>query len=148
MDWTIDRRALLRGAALAGGTAALARWMPAWAQTISPGLAAAPALSGADITLRVAHQTLTVDGRSSHAIAVNGTVPAPLIRLREGQQARLHVVNDLDEETSVHWHGILLPNGMDGVGGLNQRAIKPGETFKYEFTVRQSGTAMYHSHHD
>jgi hypothetical protein len=61
---------------------------------------------------------------------------------------RIYVTNKLAAPTSVHWHGILLPNGMDGVAGLNQRAIRPGETFKYEFTLRQHGTHMYHSHHD
>ena len=61
---------------------------------------------------------------------------------------RIYVTNRLPAATSVHWHSILLPNGMDGVGGLNQKAIQPGETFKYEFTLRQSGTGMYHAHHD
>ncbi|MDV3455398.1 copper resistance system multicopper oxidase [Sphingomonas sp. HF-S4] len=138
-----DRRGLLRGAAFAGGTAALGRWMPAWAQTVSPGLAA---LSGEDITLRVAHQAMTVDGRTSHAIAVNGTVPAPLIRLREGQRARLHVINDLDEETSIHWHGLILPFQMDGVPGVSFPGIPARTHFTYEFPIVQSGTYWYHSH--
>jgi len=142
----IDRRGVLGSAVLAGGAAALTRWTPAWAQTASPGLAAAPALSGDDITLRVAHQLLTVDGRSSHAIGINGTVPAPLIRLREGQRARLHIVNDLDEETSVHWHGLLLPFQMDGVPGISFPGIPARSRFTYEFPVVQSGTYWYHSH--
>ncbi|AQR73924.1 copper resistance system multicopper oxidase [Sphingomonas sp. LM7] len=146
MFGSIDRRGVLRGAALAGGTAALGRWMPAWAQSISPGLAAAPSLSGNDITLHVAHQMLTVDGRRSHAIAVNGTVPAPLIRLREGQQAQLHVVNDLDEETSIHWHGLILPFQMDGVPGISFPGIPARTRFTYQFPVVQSGTYWYHSH--
>jgi FtsP/CotA-like multicopper oxidase with cupredoxin domain len=78
----------------------------------------------------------------------NGSVHGPLIEAVEGDRVRIFVTNRLQAPTSVHWHGLLLPNGMDGVGGLNQRAIKPGETFKYEFTLRQSGTCMYHSHHD
>lgn len=78
----------------------------------------------------------------------NGSVHGPLIEAVEGDRVRIFVTNRLTAPTTVHWHGILLPNGMDGVGGLNQRAIKPGETFKYEFTLRQSGTCMYHSHHD
>ena len=78
----------------------------------------------------------------------NGSVHGPLIEAMEGDRVRIFVTNRLSAPTAVHWHGILLPNGMDGVGGLNQRAIKPGETFKYEFTLRQSGTCMYHSHHD
>ncbi len=78
----------------------------------------------------------------------NGAVHGPLLEWVEGERVRIYVTNRLEASTTVHWHGILLPNGMDGVGGLNQRAIKKGETFKYEFTVRQAGTAMYHSHHD
>ncbi len=78
----------------------------------------------------------------------NGSVHGPLIEAVEGDRVRIFVTNRLAAPTTVHWHGILLPNGMDGVGGLNQRAIRPGETFKYEFTLRQSGTCMYHAHHD
>jgi len=78
----------------------------------------------------------------------NGQVHGPVIETIEGDRVRFYVTNHLPSATTVHWHGILLPNGMDGVGGLNQKAIQPGETFKYEFTVRQSGTGMYHSHHD
>ena len=78
----------------------------------------------------------------------NGSVHGPTIEVVEGDRVRIYVTNKLPATTSVHWHGILLPNGMDGVGGLNQRGIKPGETFKYEFTIRQAGTCMYHAHHD
>jgi FtsP/CotA-like multicopper oxidase with cupredoxin domain len=78
----------------------------------------------------------------------NGAVHGPTLEWVEGERVRIYVTNRLDAPTTIHWHGILLPNGMDGVGGLNQRAIRKGETFKYEFTVRQSGTGMYHSHHD
>lgn len=78
----------------------------------------------------------------------NGETPGPLIEAVEGDTVRIYVTNRLPEPTSVHWHGILLPNGMDGVAGLNQEPIKPGETFKYEFILRQSGTFMYHPHFD
>ncbi|MBV9657743.1 MAG: copper oxidase [Verrucomicrobia bacterium] len=78
----------------------------------------------------------------------NGRVHGPTIEAVEGDRVRFYVTNRLPAPTTVHWHGLLLPNGMDGVGGLNQRAIAPGETFKYEFTLRQSGAAMYHAHHD
>ena len=78
----------------------------------------------------------------------NGSVHGPLIEAQEGETVRIFVTNHLPAPTTIHWHGLLLPNGMDGVGGLNQRAIKPGETFKYEFTLKQHGTCMYHSHHD
>jgi manganese oxidase len=78
----------------------------------------------------------------------NGHVHGPLIEAVELDRVRIYVTNRLPEATTAHWHGVLLPNGMDGVGGLTQKAIQPGETFKYEFTLRQSGTLMYHSHHD
>src|SRR5205823_2496473 len=78
----------------------------------------------------------------------NGSTPGPTIEVVEGDRVRIYVTNRLPEPTSVHWHGILLPNGMDGVSGLNQRPIEPGETFKYEFTLRQHGTHMYHPHFD
>ncbi len=78
----------------------------------------------------------------------NGQTPGPTIEAVEGDRVRIYVENRLPEPTSVHWHGVLLPNGMDGVSGLNQRRIEPGETFKYEFQVRQHGTQMYHPHFD
>jgi FtsP/CotA-like multicopper oxidase with cupredoxin domain len=78
----------------------------------------------------------------------NGQVHGPVIEAVEGERVRFYVTNRLPEATTVHWHGVLLPNGMDGVAGLTQKAIAPGETFKYEFTLRQSGTVMYHPHHD
>lgn len=78
----------------------------------------------------------------------NGSTHGPTIEAVEGDRVRIYVTNKLGAPTSVHWHGLLLPNGMDGVAGLNQKIIKPGETFLYEFTLRQHGTHMYHSHHD
>ena len=78
----------------------------------------------------------------------NGTTPGPLIEAVEGDRVRFYVTNRLPEATAVHWHGLFVPNGMDGVAGLTQPGIPPGETFRYEFTLRQSGTFMYHSHFD
>jgi FtsP/CotA-like multicopper oxidase with cupredoxin domain len=78
----------------------------------------------------------------------NGSIHGPVIEAVEKDRVRIYVTNRLKASTTVHWHGILLPSGMDGVGGLSQKAIEPGETFKYEFTLHQSGTMMYHSHHD
>ncbi|PZO01120.1 MAG: copper resistance system multicopper oxidase [Alphaproteobacteria bacterium] len=121
--------------------------LPAWAQSGSAGLRAAlPALEGPSVRLSVGHSPFTVGGRTGHAITVNGTLPAPLIRLREGQTARLSVTNTLDEDTSIHWHGVLLPFHMDGVPGVSFPGIRPGETFDYAFPVIQSGTFWYHSH--
>ncbi len=144
---TIDRRRFIGAAAGGGATAALAAWFPAWAQPVSAGIAAPlPTVSGNDITLRIARQTMRIDGKLSRAIGINGTVPAPLVRLKEGQQARLTVVNDLDEDSSIHWHGLILPFHMDGVPGVSFPGIKPGKRFVYEFPVVQSGTYWYHSH--
>ncbi len=78
----------------------------------------------------------------------NGSVPGPTIEAVEGDRVRIYVTNRLPAPTTVHWHGILLPNGMDGVSGLTQPSIEPGQTFVYEFTLRQHGTYMYHSHHN
>lgn len=97
-----------------------------------------------DLTIgKMAHQ---IDGKRGEAIGINGMVPAPLIRLKEGQDVLLRVTNKLDEETSIHWHGILLPFQMDGVPGVSFDGIAPGETFEYRYPVRQSGTYWYHSH--
>ncbi|HEX7750802.1 MAG TPA: copper resistance system multicopper oxidase [Novosphingobium sp.] len=147
MNQPFQRRSLLRVGAFGAISASLAPWMPSWAQPVSAGIAKAlPTVSGEDIQLRVAHLTMMIDGHISHAIGINGTVPAPLIRLREGQNVRLHVVNDLDEETSVHWHGLILPFQMDGVPGVSFPGIKARSTFTYEFPIVQSGTYWYHSH--
>lgn len=147
MSRMIDRRQMLRGAALAGGGLALSAYMPAWAQTNSAGLTTLlPTVSGTDITLRIARQTMMIDGRASKAIGINGTVPAPLIRLREGQNVRLKVINDLDEDSSIHWHGLLVPPQHDGVPGISFPGIKPRSSYLYEFPIRQNGTYWYHSH--
>jgi FtsP/CotA-like multicopper oxidase with cupredoxin domain len=87
-------------------------------------------------------------GMKVKAWGYNGSSPGPTIEAVEGDRVRLFVENRLPEHTTIHWHGILLPAGMDGVGGLNQPQIKPGETYVYEFTLRQHGTHMYHPHAD
>ena len=103
-------------------------------------------LSGEDISLKIADHHFLTGGRAGHAVAVNGSVPGPLLRLKEGQDVRLHVTNQLSEDSSIHWHGLLLPFQFDGVPGVSFPGIKPGETFTYEFPVRQSGTYWWHSH--
>lgn len=143
----IDRRGLLRGVSAAGAAGALNALLPAWAQSATPGLRSSlPTVSGPDISLTVGHTPFKVDGRQGHAVTVNGTVPGPLVRLTEGQLAKISVTNALDEDTSIHWHGLLLPFQMDGVPGVSFPGIRPGETFIYEFKVRQAGTYWYHSH--
>ncbi len=143
----MERRRFVSGALGGGAAAAMAAWFPAWAQPVSPGITAPlPTVSGNDITLRIARQTMRIDGKLSRAIGINGTVPAPLVRLKEGQTAKLTVVNDLDEDSSIHWHGLILPFQMDGVPGVSFPGIKPRSKFIYEFPVVQSGTYWYHSH--
>ena len=87
-------------------------------------------------------------GLRVEAWGYNGATPGPTIEGVEGDRVRIYVTNRLPEPTTVHWHGMIVPNGMDGVSGLTQRPIPPGETFKYEFVLRDPGTFMYHSHHD
>jgi CopA family copper-resistance protein len=141
-----DRRTLLKVAGGAG-LASLTSLLPAWAQNGSTGIAPTlPTLSGPDISLSVGHSPFSVGGRTGHAVTINGTLPAPLLRLRDGQNVRLAVTNTLDEDTSIHWHGILLPFQMDGVPGVSFPGIRPRETFVYEFPIRQAGTFWYHSH--
>ncbi len=141
-----DRRTLLKVAGGAG-LASLTSLLPAWAQSGSPGVAPTiPTLTGNELVLSAGHTPFSVGGRTGHAITVNGTLPAPLLRMREGQNVRLAVTNTLDEDTSIHWHGLLLPFQMDGVPGVSFPGIRPRETFVYEFPVRQAGTYWYHSH--
>ena len=148
MNPLIHRRTLLRSGAIGAAGLGLAGLFPAWAQTGSHGLATKgmSPLTGNDIRLDIAEAAFTVDGRTGHAIAMNGTIPAPLIRLREGQNVRLTVNNHLDEDTSIHWHGLIVPMQMDGVPGISFPGIKPRSTFVYEFPLKQSGTYWYHSH--
>lgn len=141
-----DRRHFLQSFAMLGGGAFAAALLPEWARAAPGQGAAPPALSGDEIKLTIGHTPVTVDGVEAHAVTINGTVPGPLIRLKQGQTVRLSVTNTLDEETSIHWHGLLVPFQMDGVPGVSFPGIKPGETFVYEFMVRQSGTYWYHSH--
>ena len=143
----LDRRQLLRGASIASGGLVASSLLPGWARSATTGqMQPQQTLSGSEIALTIDHASWSVDGRSGHAVAINGTVPGPLIRLKEGQTVRLSVTNRLPEETSIHWHGLLVPFRMDGVPGVSFPGIKPGETFTYEFPVLQSGTYWYHSH--
>jgi FtsP/CotA-like multicopper oxidase with cupredoxin domain len=136
----LTRRRILQGAGLGAGALLLDHWLPAWAQPVSAGLQtdSLPTLSGEDIRLRVARDTLMVDGKPARMISINGTVPAPLLRLKQGQKLRLTVENTLDEDTSLHWHGLIVPFQMDGVPGVSFPGIKAGSTFTYEFPIEQA----------
>ena len=141
------RRAMLKGAVGLGGLAGI----PAWARAMPHGpiRQGFDEVSGRVIDLAVGQGVIEVAGRSGHAFAVNGSVPGPLVRLKEGEAVTLRVANHLAQDTSIHWHGLLLPFQFDGVPGVSFPGIKPGETFVYELpALRQSGTYWWHSHSD
>ena len=142
----LSRRHLIRSTAALAAASALP--MPAWARgtSLAHAMKGFGEVSGDDIELAIGNHHFATGGRSGHAVAVNGTVPGPLIRLREGQTARLNVTNNLEEDSSIHWHGLLLPFQFDGVPGVSFPGIRPGERFTYEFPIRQSGTYWWHSH--
>lgn len=140
----LSRRRFVTGAAVGTAIAGLGLW-PALTRA-----AALPAyrnvLTGTEFDLAIGETPVNITGSSRMATTVNGSVPAPLLRWREGDTVTLRVANHLPVTSSIHWHGILLPFNMDGVPGLNFDGIQPGETFTYRFTLKQSGTYWYHSH--
>ncbi|HEX7054080.1 MAG TPA: copper resistance system multicopper oxidase [Burkholderiales bacterium] len=140
------RRRFLQCTAALGLLQAFRGLAPAYAQGV-PGPGAELRVGGGRVAdLVIARTPFSFGGHRGSAITVNGTLPGPILRFREGETATLRVANRLDEDTSIHWHGILVPSGMDGVPGLSFPGIRPGETFTYRFPVRQSGTYWYHSH--
>ena len=144
---SISRRGLLAG--IGAGTAVAVN--PAWARganlhgdLIRPGF---DEVSGGEIALSIGEGRRSVQGRSGHAIAVNGSVPGPLVRLKEGRPVRISVTNTLATDSSIHWHGLLLPFQYDGVPGVSFPGIAPGQTFVYDLpAIRQHGTYWWHSH--
>lgn len=141
-----SRRKLIASSAALAATVAVP--MPTWARGGSLGSARKGfgTLQGDDIHMTIGHTRFTAGSRSGRAVTVNGSLPGPLVRLREGQTVRFHVTNDLDVDSSIHWHGILVPFQFDGVPGVSFPGIRPGETFIYQFPVRQAGTYWWHSH--
>ncbi|MCA0377120.1 MAG: copper resistance system multicopper oxidase [Gemmatimonadetes bacterium] len=147
----LSRRRFVGTAAALGAGVVLPRSLEAAAQPPAPFAAGLtplqPAPSGVRAyDLTIGETELRIDGRRARATTINGTVPGPVLRFREGDRAVIRVRNTLREDTSIHWHGILLPPEMDGVPGLSFPGIGPGETFEYRFDVRQAGTYWYHSH--
>ena len=146
----LSRRQFVQGLAAGGAVLGLGLWpKQSWALR-SPGQL--EVLAGTQFDLSVGETAVNYTGKTRPAITVNGSVPAPILRWREGTRVQLRVRNDLPpgsihgDSTSIHWHGILLPANMDGVPGLSFDGIGRGESYLYEFDVRQGGTYWYHSH--
>ena len=146
----LTRRAFLGYAGAAGAAAGLEALAPEYAGPYhARGRSRPPQVldgSAGPIEIVIDETAIEVGGRTGRAITMNGTVPGPLLRFREGDEAVIHVTNRLDEDTSIHWHGLILPNPMDGVPKVNFPGIRPGETFTYRFPIVQNGTYWYHSH--
>jgi CopA family copper-resistance protein len=139
-----SRRTFVKGLAATGILGGLGLWRtPVWAIT-SPG--EANVLAGTDFDLFIGETPVNITGNRRTAMTINGGIPGPLLRWREGDTVTLRVRNRLNADTSIHWHGILLPANMDGVPGLSFHGIEPGGMYVYQFKVRQNGTYWYHSH--
>lgn len=141
-----NRRRFLQSALGTGAVVSASGIVPAWARPASAGNMGIPSLTGTQFDLSIDKFPIRIDGRATEAIGVNGSVPSPLLRWREGQEVTLNVANRLKKDSSIHWHGLLVPFQFDGVPGVTFPGIKPGETFQYKFAVPQSGTYWYHSH--
>ena len=144
----LTRRRFVQGVAIGGVLGLTPGWLQAGAQIKASlrGHNNPPVLSGREINLVVAENPVNFTGVTRMATTINGSIPAPTLRLREGDEVTIRVTNRLSVPTSIHWHGILLPYQMDGVPGISFPGIAPGETFTYRFKLRQSGTYWYHSH--
>lgn len=143
-EYKITRRDLLKGMGSLGLLAAFESLVPANAQTSD--IQQIPRKAGEPIDLLIADQKINLDGRAGSAMTINGSLPGPILRFKEGEDAVIRVTNNLRETSSIHWHGLLVPPGMDGGPGVSFAGIKPGETFTYRFPVRQYGTYWAHSH--
>ncbi|SFB18380.1 copper resistance system multicopper oxidase [Pseudomonas sp. NFPP24] len=144
MHSTTTRRTFVKGLAAGGLLSGLGLWRsPVWALT-SPGQPTV--LAGTEFALFIDQMPVNLTGRNRTALTINGSLPGPLLRWREGDTVTVRVKNRLAEPTSIHWHGILLPSSMDGVPGLSFKGIEPGGVFVYQFTLKQHGTYWYHSH--
>jgi len=141
----LPRRQFVKGIAL--GSALLGLGIsPARLFAASGSSSAQQTLQGNRFKLSLAPQLINFTGRERLATAVNGVVPGPILRWKEGDTVTLDVTNHLAEPSSIHWHGMILPTGMDGVPDISYKGIAPGENFHYQFDVKQSGTYWYHSH--
>ena len=139
----LSRRRFVTG--IAAGSALMGLGL-AGAPSRAAGITQIPELRGQHFDLDIGYRTVNFTGRERTATIINGSIPGPVLRWREGERVTLRVRNNLAHDTSIHWHGLILPAGMDGVPGISFGGIRPGETFTYQFDVRQNGTFWYHSH--
>ena len=140
-----SRRTFVKGLAIGGVAASVGVVRPPlWAQ--SRQRQESSVLTGTEFDLGIGETEVNITGATRTGLTINDSLPGPLLRWREGDTITLNVSNRLDEDTSIHWHGILLPANMDGVPGLSFSGIHPGRTYRYQFTVKQHGTYWYHSH--
>ncbi|KZY95683.1 MAG: copper resistance protein CopA [Oceanospirillaceae bacterium] len=144
-EFNKGRRKFIKSAFTVASALAIAKVAPTWAAPQGRSFKD-QILTNDEIDLTIAKSPLLVGNKVGAPITINGQMPGPLIRLKEGQRAKLNVTNRLSEDTSIHWHGIILPENMDGVPGVSFEGIKPGRTFKYRYDVEQNGTYWYHSH--
>ena len=144
-EFNKGRRKFIKSAFTVASALAIAKVAPTWAAPQGRSFKD-QILTNDEIDLTIAKSPLLVGNKVGTPITINGQMPGPLIRLKEGQRAKLNVTNRLSEDTSIHWHGIILPENMDGVPGVSFEGIKPGRTFKYRYDVEQNGTYWYHSH--
>ncbi|PLV09779.1 MULTISPECIES: copper resistance system multicopper oxidase [Pseudomonas] len=144
MQSKTTRRSFVKGLAATGLLGGLGMWRaPVWAVT-SPGQP--NVLTGTDFDLYIGELPVNITGAARTAMAINGSLPGPILRWREGDTVTLRVRNRLKQDTSIHWHGIILPANMDGVPGLSFHGIAPDGMYEYKFKVHQNGTYWYHSH--
>jgi CopA family copper-resistance protein len=141
-----SRRRFVQGLSAGGALGAMPLGATAFGQSSVTRSASIPVLSGNVFNLTIDQLPVNFTGVPRMAAAINGSIPGPTLRWKEGETVTINVTNRLTETTSIHWHGMILPYDMDGVPGLSFAGIKPGETFQYRFRVQQSGTYWYHSH--
>ena len=144
----LNRRKFLSGAGIVAGSAMIA---PAWAgaefkSDYNPAAKETQILTGNEFDLYVRKMPVVIDGRNTTATLINDSLPAPTLKMKEGETVTIRVHNEMDETTSIHWHGLIVPYEMDGVPGISFDGIPPKSTFTYTFKLQQSGTYWYHSH--
>ncbi|KFK95934.1 copper resistance system multicopper oxidase [Serratia sp. Ag2] len=144
MPLNASRRSFIKGLTVTGVAGSLGVWSFNARSSLS--LPLPPTLQGAHFDLTITETPVNITGSSRQAKTINGGLPGPTLRWKEGDKVTLRVKNKLDEQTSIHWHGIILPANMDGVPGLSFAGIEPDETYVYTFQVNQNGTYWYHSH--